>query len=179
MDAKSVLILSLRRGWRANVQSTHPPDRLLLENDLTAPEFRCGQFEDRWRHIVTDWPHVVIAIAAPERPDSPSEYGFRFECSGYRGTAVTAQPWDISSNTPLPAHRWPTGDEIFSSVFRPDWRNGVCLYLPCDRIAFEGHTNWPTQHPSRLWQPARGIICYLEQVYDLFNQSGYSGARSS
>ncbi len=158
---------------------TSPPDQLMLEQDLAAPEFRCGQFENRWRHIATQWPHVLIAISAAERPNSQAEYVFRFECSGYRNTAVTAQLWDVDQNARLPFNRWPTGDAIFTSIFRFDWRDGICPYLPCDRIAFEGHTSWPVQYPSRLWQPSTGIICYLEQLYDLFNQSGYSGVRSA
>lgn len=155
------------------------PDRQLIEQDLSAPEFRCGQFEGRWRHIATDWPHVIIAVAAAERSNAPAEYAFRFECSGYRQAPVTGRPWDVAANTPLPPARWPTGNDIIQSVFRPDWRDGVCLYLPCDRIAFEGHSNWPSQYPNRLWQPARGIVCYLEQIHDLLNQSGYSGTRCS
>jgi hypothetical protein len=38
-------------------------------------------------------------------------------------------------------------------------------------MSIEGHDQWRTQHPSRLWQTARGIICYLEQIYDFLNQS--------
>lgn len=152
-----------------------PPDRVLLEQDLAAPEFRCGGVEGRWRHVVTQWPHVVIAVAAPARPNAPLEYGFRFECTGYRNNPITAQPWDVQANTPLPSHRWPTGPSIVRSVFRPDWKQGQCLYLPCDRMSIDGHDNWRNQHPNRLWHPARGIICYLEQIYDLLNQSDYTG----
>jgi hypothetical protein len=85
-----------------------PPDRLLLEADLAAPEFRCGQLGGKWRHISIVWPHALFAVAAAARLNAPAEYGFRFECSGYRQTAVTAQPWDVEANTPLPARagRW-------------------------------------------------------------------------
>jgi len=153
------------------------PDQLLLDHDLAAPEFRCGEIEGRWRHVVTTWPHAVIAVSAAERPNSPREYAFRFECSGYRQTPVTAQPWDLDANSPLPFSRWPTGKSILPSIFRPEWKGGQCLYLPCDRISIEGHDNWRNEHPSRLWQPRRGIICYLEQLYDLLHQGDYSGAR--
>jgi hypothetical protein len=156
-----------------------PPDRALLELDLAAPEYRCGQIEGRWRHVATDWPHVVISVAAPERANAPAEFAFRFECSGYREIAPTAQPWDLAANRPLPASRWPTGRSIVSSVFRPTWKQGICLYLPCDRVAMEGHDQWRNQYPARLWQPARGIICYLEQIYELLNQSDYSGCVGS
>jgi hypothetical protein len=146
-----------------------PPDRQLLDCDLAAPEFRCGEVEGRWRHVATRWPHVILAISATGRPSGPTEYGFRFECSGYRATPVTAQPWDLEADEPLPPSRWPAGSSVVASVFRPDWKQGKCLYLPCDRLAIEGHENWRHEYPSRLWQPSRGIICYLEQVYELLN----------
>jgi hypothetical protein len=152
-----------------------PPGLALLEQDLAAPEFRCSQIEGRWWHIGTSWPHTIITVAAPPRPKAPDAYAFRFECSGYRQNPVTAQPWDTAANTPLPLNLWPTGTTIVPSVFRPTWKQGQCLYLPCDRMSIEGHDQWRSQHPSRLWQPARGIICYLEQIYELLNQDDYTG----
>lgn len=152
-----------------------PPDRVLLEQDLAAPEIRCGEIEGRWRYVTTCWPHVILGVSAPPRPNSPLEYGFRFECSGYRQIPVTAQPWSLAAEAPLQRAQWPTGGSIVRSVFRPDWKQGHCLYLPCDRMSIEGHDNWRNEHPSRLWQPARGIICYLEQLHELFYQSDYSG----
>jgi hypothetical protein len=152
-----------------------PPGLALLELDLAASDFRCGAIEGRWRHVGTAWPHTIIAVAAPPRPNAPGEYAFRFECSGYRQNPATAQPWDITANAPLPPNRWPTGTSILSSVFRPTWKQGQCLYLPCDRMSIEGHDQWRSQYPSRLWHPARGIICYVEQIYELLNQSDYTG----
>jgi len=155
------------------------PDQMLLERDLTAPEFRCGQVEGRWRLVFEAWPQVLIAVAAAARPGSPTEFGFRFECTGYPNQAVTAQPWNLSTNAPLAAHLWPRGRTILSSVFRPEWQGGTCLYLPCDRISRIGHEMWVSQHPNRLWQPRRGIICYLEQIHDLLNQDDYTGAATA
>lgn len=152
------------------------PSQLLLARDLAAPEFRCGQVDGRWRLISQSWPHVVIAVSAAPRPDSPVEFGLRFECSGYPQVAVTAQPWNLATDVPLAAHLWPRGKLILPSVFRPEWKGGTCLYLPCDRVSMNGHEVWVRQHPNRLWQPARGIICYLEQVHDLLNQDDYTGA---
>jgi hypothetical protein len=151
------------------------PDQMLLERDLAAPEFRCGQLERRWRLDYQAWPYPVIAVSAAPRSGAPPEFGFRFECSGYPQQAVTAQPWDLAANAPLAARLWPRGKLIVPSVFRPEWQGGSCLYLPCDRISMNGHEVWLHQHPSRLWQPGRGILCYLEQVYDLLNQDDYSG----
>jgi len=156
-----------------------PPDRALLEQDLAAPEFRCGEIEGRWTRGTISWPYVIVAVSAPERPRSPAEYGFRFECTGYRQNPVTAQPWDLQGNSPLAAERWPTGPVIVSSVFRPEWKQGLCLYLPCDRMSIEGHENWRSIHPSRLWDANRGIICYLEQIHGLLHESDCSGTRSA
>ena len=87
-----------------------PPDRVLLEQDLAAPEFRCGEIEGRWRHVTTCWPHVIIAVAAPPRPRAPEEFGFRFDCSGYRAEPGDGAAVGSSRPTqPLPAARWPTG----------------------------------------------------------------------
>jgi hypothetical protein len=155
-----------------------PPDRMLMEQDLAAPQFRCGEIEGRWRHVATAWPHVIIAVSAPERPRSPAEFAFRFECSNYRQIPATAQPWDLKTNSLLAAGQRPTGPAMVVAVFRPDWKQGQCLYLPCDRMSIEGHDNWLNEHPSRIWRPERGIICYLEQIYELFHQSDYSGIRS-
>jgi hypothetical protein len=151
----------------------------LLDEDLAAPEYRCGEIEGRWRFVSSSWPHMIMAVTAPERPGSPLEFGFRFECTGYRQTPVTAQPWDITANKPLAPNQWPTGPVMVSAVFRPEWKNGECLYLPCDRMSIVGHDNWRSIYPNRLWNPERGIICYLEQIYELFNQSDYSGIRSA
>lgn len=156
-----------------------PPDQRLLQQDLAAGAFRCGEVEGRWRQVATTWPHVIIAIAAAERAGAPPEYVLRFDCSGFPQSPPTAQPWCLDANKPLPAARWPTGRSIVPSVFRPEWKGGTCLYLPCDRVSIEGHANWMHEHPSRLWQPARGIVCYLEQIYDLLNQGDYTGLRGA
>lgn len=151
------------------------PSQTMLARDLAAPDFRCGQVDRRWRLVSQAWPYVVIAVSAAPRPNSPAEFGLRFECSGYPQQAVTAQPWNLETGAPLAAHLWPRGKHILPSVFRPEWQGGTCLYLPCDRISMNGHDVWVNQHPNRLWQPARGIICYLEQVHDLLNQDDYTG----
>jgi hypothetical protein len=153
------------------------PSEALLEMDLKSPAFRCGELEGRWRHVTTTWPHSVIAITAASRSNAPADYVFRFECSGYRQTPVTGQPWDLGANAPLPADRWPNGRSIIPSVFRPEWKSGCCIYLPCDRLSIEGHPNWLSEHPARLWDPARGMVCYLEQLHELLTSKDYTGTR--
>lgn len=161
------------------MNSVIAPDMALFQQDLSAPVYRCGEIEGRWSVKRLAWPFAIISVAAAERQNAPSEYAFRFECSGYRQTPPTAQPWDADADAPLPAQRWPSGRSIVPSVFRPDWKGGQCLYLPCDRISIDGHSDWAHQHPNRLWQPLRGIVCYVEQVYDLLNKSDYTGVRGA
>lgn len=156
-----------------------PPDRALLERDLGAPELRCAELEGRWRQIGGAWPYVVFGVSAAARPGQPTEYALRFECSGYPQAPVTGQPWDAAADAPLPFPRWPNGRWIVPSVFRPDWKGGGCLYLPCDRQSIEGHAQWSSDHPARLWNPARGIVCYLEQVHELLHSNDYTGARGA
>ncbi len=150
-------------------------EQRLLEQDLAAAAYRSGEIEGQWRHIATTWPHVIFTVSAASRDQAPDEFGFRFECSGYRQTPATGRPWDTNADAPLATNRWPIGRAIIPSVFRPSWKGGACLYIPCDRQAMEGHDAWLHQHPKRLWQPAVGIVCYLQQLYDLLNQSDYLG----
>jgi hypothetical protein len=151
------------------------PDEALLDCDLASAAFRCGVLEGRWKLLHRAWPHVVIAVSAASRPNAPEEYAFRFECAGYRRAPVTACPWDPKTGALLAFPRWPTGRSLVPSIFRPAWKNGSCLYLPCDRLSIEGHGNWAATHPARLWDPERGIICYLEQLYDLLHSQDYTG----
>jgi hypothetical protein len=154
------------------------PDRQILEQHLERAEFRLAQFERRWRKVFLIWPYVIIAVSAAARPNAPADFAFRFECTGYPQVPVTAQPWDLDTNAPLAPNRWPTGRFIVPSIFRPDWKAGS-LYIPCDRLAIEGHVNWPQEYRRRLWDSSRGLICYLEQIYELLNQNDYTGTRCS
>ncbi len=94
-----------------------PPDRLLLEADLAAPEFRCGQIEGKWKLMGIAWPHALFAVFAAQRPNAPAEYGFRFECSGAASAAALAggaQPRAVR----LPARM--EGWAVPLSAVRPD-----------------------------------------------------------
>jgi hypothetical protein len=157
--------------------SVMSPSETLLKTDLEAPAFCCGEIEGRWRHERTEWPHTLISVSAARRARAPGQFTFRFECSGYRQTPATGQPWDLVLNAPLATDNWPQGRSIVPSVFRPEWRQGTCIYLPCDRLSLEGHASWVHEHPARLWHPERGIVCYLEQLYELLNSNDYTGTR--
>ena len=155
------------------------PDEKMFRSHVQDGPFIAGVDRGRWRLVSIEWPYALIGVAAAARVDWPAEYIFRFECSNYPQAAATAQPWDLDQNTPLDFARWPGGKSRIPAVFRPDWKEGKCLYLPCDRISIEGHEAWRTQHPHLLWKTTSDITLYLEELYDLLNSSDYSGPRSS
>ncbi len=118
-----------------------------------------------------------MAVVAAVREGSPNEYWFSFDCSGYSQEAPTARPWDPEANQPLPFPRWPGGASRVPAVFRPEWKDGTCLYLPCDRVSAAGHENWRTEYPALQWSMSRGIVLDLDELHSLLNSSDYKGVR--
>jgi hypothetical protein len=126
--------------------------------------------EGRLRILKTEWPHCYIAVKAKDG----REHVLRFNCQGYPETPPTAGPWDIDQNKILDFAKWPKGNGgRLSAVFRTDWKDGSALYLPCDRVSIEGHDNWKTEMPSKIWRPTIGIMQYLELVHELLNCRDY------
>ncbi|RUL84028.1 DUF7665 family protein [Tautonia sociabilis] len=153
------------------------PDERALHADLASGAFLLGVCQGRWELGRVTWPFAHIAVFASPWPNAPEKWWFRFDCSGYPQQAPTARPWDPEHDRPLPFDRWPAGKSRVPAVFRTDWKDGSCLYLPCDRVSAQGHEDWRTQHPSLLWSPERGITLYLGELHALLNSSDYTGAR--
>lgn len=154
-------------------------DECVFRDHLERGPFQSGVDRGRWRLVSVNWPYAVIAIAAAERPNTPPEYAFRFELTNYPSSPPTSQPWDAEKNVPLDHSRWPGGRGRIPPAFNPGWKGGSCLYLPCDRIAIEGHDPWRTQHPEMIWSPSGDITQYLRIVYDLLNSEDCTGVRSA
>ena len=154
-------------------------DEQVFRAHLEAGPFQSGFDRGRWRLLSIDWPHSVIAVQAAEREGGPLEYALRFECTDYPKSPPTAQPWDADGDVPLLPERWPGGKTRVSRAFKPGWKDGQCLYLPCDRLSIEGHDGWRTEYPSMIWSPASDITLYLRIVHDLLNSSDYSGPRGA
>ncbi len=132
---------------------------------------RLGQTEGRWRLVDVCWPFALIGVAAKDG----REYVLRLNCAGYPQVAPTGGPWDVTLNQVLTFYRWPRGrGGRVSAVFRPDWKSGTALYLPCDRESFVGHDNWRSEMPSKMWRAADGIVQYLELVHELLQSRDYS-----
>jgi hypothetical protein len=149
------------------------PDELAFREHAAAALFQQGVDRGYWRLLTVAWPHVVIAISAAPRPDSPEEFFFRFQLDGYPAVG-TACPIDIKTNETLQEEKRPKG-EIVGFAFRPDWENGEALYVPWDRRAINTHPEWSSKYAGRLWENERGIISYLRRTHDLLNSEDYQG----
>lgn len=150
---------------------TTNPDERALRAHLGRPAFRLAEAEERWRVVSIAWPFVFAEVKAADG----QYFSFRFECSGYPQQSPTGGPWDIARNAILAFDRWPKskGGRV-GTVFRPDWKSGTALYLPCDRESIVGHDNWRNELPSKIWKPDVGLLQYLELVHELLNCSDYS-----
>jgi hypothetical protein len=153
------------------------PDEKVFHSHLEGGLFQSGVDRGRWQLRSINWPYVVIMVSAAERPQSPNEYDFRFELSNYPALSPTAQPWDEKCGGMLAHNRWPGGQGRISLAFNPGWKNGSCLYLPCDRNSIEGHDGWKNLHPEMIWNPSGDITQYLWIIYELLHSEDYKGIR--
>lgn len=142
---------------------------------LSRGAFKKAVTQGRWRLVAIDWPFATFCVGAKDG----REFGFRFECRDYPSTPVTARPWDLEAQAPLDGAKWPFGPNRVSLAFNPGWKNGQCLYLPCDRLSIDGHENWRFQHPHLAWNPSLGIAHYLRIIFDLLNSGDYRGVRGA
>lgn len=134
----------------------------LLEQHLRGARFLAGTVRGRWKVVRLEWPQLFVEVSTHDGRGVV----LKVDCTGYPQQPPTAMPWDNDAGTMLSPSLWPRGGRI-SNVFRPDWKNGTALYLPCDRHSIEGHPNWYSEYPSLIWKPDRGVVQYLEAVHDL------------
>ncbi len=156
------------------------PDEAVFRDHLKQGPFQSGAANGRWRLIEITWPHALIAVAAAPRNNGPEEYVFRFACDNYPQTPTTTCPWDLEKNTQLAPDEWPGGSQgsRVQAAFNPGWNGGHALYLPCDRLAIQGHEGWGTKHPDMIWSSGKDITFYLRIIHDLLHSSTYTGSRS-
>ena len=146
-------------------------DQQAFEADVASGAFLNGSLTGRWEVQSVQWPHVFIWV----RAGNGNRLLLRFELTNYPRQAPTAEPWDIETNAPLTPVRWPRGNARVTAAFNPNW-NAHALYIPCDRVAIQGHEAWRHQHPSMLWDPAAGIHRYVRVVSDLLGSPDYACA---
>jgi hypothetical protein len=147
------------------------PDERSLRGDIAKAAYRLAEAEGRWRVTSIAWPYVFMSVTAKDG----AAHNLRLNCAGYPQTPPTGGPWDMERNAILAFDRWPRGSGgRVSAVFRPDWKNGSALYLPCDRESITGHDNWRHETPSKIWRPAAGLAQYLELVHELLHCRDYA-----
>lgn len=134
----------------------------ILEQHIQSARFLAGASRGRWQLMELEWPLLFVQISSRVG----TSVVLKIDCNGYPQQPPTATPWDYDKVTKLDTALWPSGGRV-SNVFRPDWKNGTALYLPCDRVSIEGHPNWYNEYPSLIWDPQRGIVQYLEAIHDL------------
>ncbi|KJJ97347.1 hypothetical protein UB44_17055 [Burkholderiaceae bacterium 26] len=148
------------------------PDEQSLRADLVSARFLSGEDRNRWQFKKLEWPFVYISVIARDL----REYTLRLDCSGFPTTPPTGTFWDLSTNSKLSFDKWPLGGERLQLAFKPGWKNGDALYIPCDRESIVGHDCWFAQYPQLIWKPAKGITHYLEVVHDLLQSRDYACA---
>ena len=89
---------------------------------------------------------------------SPETFLGMLKAAGLNLTRTVNGNFLEATNAVLAADQWPKGaGGRVTSVFRTNWKGGTALYLPCDRVSIQGHDNWRTEMPSKIWRPADGI----------------------
>lgn len=146
------------------------PDEQCLRADLMSARFLSGEDRNRWAFKQLEWPFLLVDVIARDG----RAYALRLNCAGYPTSPPTGTFWDLATNRRLPFDRWPQGGERIQLAFKPGWKDGNALYIPCDRESFVGHDAWISQYPQLIWKPAKGITHYLEVVYDLLQSRDYA-----
>ena len=150
------------------------PAECALREHLGSAAFAEGVARCKWRLIGDiEWPQVLIAIRAAERPGAPREFVLRFHLAGYPVEAPAATLWDTESGGVLPAAGRPKGGRA-GHIFRTVWPGGEGLYAPYDRIALNGYPDWRHRY-SNAWHSKRTLAWELQILWELLNGDDYTG----
>jgi hypothetical protein len=90
----------------------------LLHRHLRRENFLAGVDRGLWRMLSLTWPHAVFVIGEVLTVGE-SEIAIDFSFEGYPITAPTVQLWDLSTDTSIPAHAWPTWFIEFITNYYP------------------------------------------------------------
>lgn len=148
------------------------PDEKSLHADLASARFLSGEDRNRWQFSQLQWPFLFVSVIGPDG----RAHMLRMNCLGFPNLPPTGTFWDMTTNSRLSFDRWPKGSERMRLAFRPDWKNGDALYIPCDRESIVGHDGWVAQYPQLIWKPAKGISHYLEVIHELLRSRDYTCA---
>lgn len=152
------------------------PEHATFLAHIDLPAFQDGTDRGLWGlHTPRDqivWPHVIFWLPADAKVMPCGKVYLRFDLQGYPLKAPTACPWDVEANGILPEARWPKGRTQVDAIFKPKWKS-FALYVACDRVAMEGHPDWPEKYPSLWWQSTFTIVKYLDFIQSCLNRCQY------
>jgi hypothetical protein len=162
------------------------PDQRLFEADVEGAPFRIGVTKGLWAQAETNvlpagagWPKAFFWMAAAPRTDAPDRFYVALDLSGYRSVAPTGAFWDPVKKAPLEPETWPKGKpgSRFAMVFKTSGFQGCgsAFYHPYDRVAMQGHVDWPRQQPHLIWSSSHTIVDYLEEFQALLTSGDYLG----
>ena len=136
--------------------------------DLASARFRAGVGRGQWKQISFKFPVLVVAVAAIEPDGKPSEYCFRFELSGFPGTAPEIKIWDTETNELLAADKRPKGSDRVNKAFQV-WGDNT-VYRPWERFS-SVHNNFAQNFPQLAWHPGRDLTFILEDLHGLLTSN--------
>lgn len=152
------------------------PDEYAVRQHVAAGAFQAGVARGHWRLLDVQWPFVLFAVSAAERPCSPPEFVLRLEMEGYPHIAPTGSLWDFDQDCSLASERRPNGDRA-AQLFRTDgWTGGAtAMYAPWDRVGLQAHPEWAEAYPLEVWHSDRDITFILANVRQVLTDDAYLG----
>lgn len=135
----------------------------LLDADLKSSFVQVGVVRGWWTLDEVDYPHVAVTFAVPTDLYAPGSLTLKLDCEGFPDIAPTGYPIDPQTSEPLHGEKRPTHGRC-GMTFRHDWMGGRALYLPVDRVSFDSHPEWRSQHAHESWDPTQGLAQYLRMV---------------
>ena len=141
--------------------------------DLASPRFQAGVIRSQWRVVSIEFPILIVAVAAIEPDGTWSEYSFRFELTGFPGTAPEVRIWDCSANAPLPQARRPRGSPRVIEAFKA-WGSDT-VYRPWERLS-GAHGEWTNKYPALAWHPGHDLTFILEDLHGLLTANALASS---
>lgn len=149
--------------------TTENPAEKTVVADLASTGYRVGVMRGWWRTVSFEFPILVVAVNMAELDGEPKEYFFRFELTGYPGTAPEVKIWDPNTSDVLPHGLRPRGSNRVNEAFKDGWNNGS-IYRPWERSGVQ-HNNWHLSHPALAWNPDRDLTFILEDLHGLLTSN--------
>lgn len=152
------------------------PAEVAVAADMASARFRAGVVRRQWRVVFYDFPILILAVVAIEPDGSASEYHFRFELTGFPGSAPEVRIWDSAARAQLSPVRRPKGSARVVEAFK-SW-GPETVYRPWERQS-GAHNDWATKYPALAWHCRRDLAFILEDLHGLLTSNASAGGSRS